>query len=130
MGRKYPRLQIRLYLAGAFILLFGLGGATLIYLTAMEDTGDAIGYEVVGGTVYSINPDDSKRYVHDLELYGGKAAVFADDLDRWFASLWHGRQLAYTLAILSIGSPPACFFAAADHLSSQSSPGQAEDQDG
>lgn len=127
MGWKHSSLRIRLYLAGTLILLAGLGGATLIYLTATDDSSDALGYEFVGGNVYPTQPDDSKRYIHDLDLYGGKAAVLADDLDRWFASLWHGRQLAYTLAILSIGLALA-FFLLAGHLSTPSSPVQTDDQ--
>ncbi len=33
-----------------------------------------------------------------MELYGGKANVLAAELLQWFASLWHGRRLALTVA--------------------------------
>jgi len=59
----------------------------------------------------------------NVELYGGTAAVVADALNRWFAGLWHGRPLAYTLAVLAIGIALACFLAAR-HLSDESTDDQ------
>ncbi len=97
---KNPRA--RLYLIGAVILLLGLGGAILIYLTAEDDSDAVAGYEIVDGSVYPIAPQSSKIYVHDLELYGGKANVLADEFRRWFISLWHGKSLAYTVACVFI----------------------------
>ncbi|MDR1367414.1 MAG: hypothetical protein LBJ76_01675, partial [Candidatus Accumulibacter sp.] len=32
----------------------------------------------------------------------GKAAIFADDLNRWFFGLWKGKKLARTVSLLSI----------------------------
>lgn len=112
MIRKYSSLQIRLYLIGAFILVAGLLVAALVYVTADDDASDGADYEFVGGNVYATQPHDSKRYVHDIELYGGSAAVVVDDIDRWIASLWHGRKLAYTLGILAMGLGLGCFLVA------------------
>jgi len=123
--RKNSTLQIRLYLVGAVILLAGLASSALVYLTATDDRRDAIGYEIRGENVYVITTGDSKRYRNDLERIGGKAAVFADDFNRWFAGLWQGKQLATTLAVLAIGAALACFWAA-HNLSNQAS----DDQDG
>lgn len=87
-------LQSRLYLIAAFILLLGLGSALFIYLTA-ENAFEAIpGYE-------ALTPEDSKRYIHDLELYGGKANVLANKFMQWFVELWHGKSLAFTVACLT-----------------------------
>ncbi len=122
-------LQDRFYLLGVLILLAGLACAALVYQTSKDDTSDAVGYKFAGGKPYATAPDESKRYLQDVERYGGKAAVVADEFNRWFARLWHGRQLAYTLAALSVGLATACFLAA-DFLSDHSTPGQAEDQDG
>ena len=97
-----PTLSIRLYLAGAVILLAGLLGAAAIYFTAGEESGDVLGYEIIDGKAYAITPSDSKMYRHDLERFGGKAAVLADDLNRWFAGLWTGTKLARTVAVLTI----------------------------
>lgn len=103
-----PR-QICFYLIGACILLAGLAASAVIYLNAGDDRGDAIGYEFSGGQTYVVTAQDSKAYRHDLERFGGKAAVFADDLNRWFASLWAGKRLACLLAALSVGVALVCF---------------------
>ena len=115
MRGKYSTRQLRLFLAGAFILIAGLLGAAALYLTAGDDPGDVDGYEFVNGTAYAITLQDSKRYRHDLELFGGKAAVMADDFNRWLASLWHGKRLSVTLAVLSIGLALLFFRAARKH---------------
>ena len=97
-----PMLSTRLYLMGVVILLAGLLGAAAIYLTAGEESGDVLGYEIVDGNAYAIMASDSKMYRHDLERFGGKAAVFADDLNRWFSGLWQGKKLARTVAVLAL----------------------------
>ncbi len=112
MKRKITNQHIRLYLISAIILLAGLGSAVLIYLTAEDYSNNVIGYEVVGGTVYPITPDNSKKYVHDLQLYGGKAAVLADEFMRWFAGLRHGKSLAFTVACITIFISLGIFFVA------------------
>ncbi len=99
---KSANRKNRLYLIAAFTLLLGLSGAVLIYMAAGNEPSDVLGYESVGGHVYPIMPEDSKMYRHDLELYGGKANVLADDLRRWFDGLWHGKSLAFTVACFSI----------------------------
>jgi hypothetical protein len=45
-------------------------------------------------------------------LYGGKAAVVVDDFSRWFIGLWHGKSLAFTVAVISIFISLVFFFAA------------------
>jgi len=84
----------------------------------MNDSSSAAGYEVIGGFIYPNAGENSKKYIHDLELYGGKAAVLADDLMRWFAGLWHGKSLAFTIACVTIFISLWVFFAAA-HLPSR-----------
>jgi len=103
------RRQIFLYLIGVCILLAGLAGSAIIYLNASDDNADTIGYEFVGGQSYAVTAQDSKAYRHELERFGGKAAVFADDLNRWFASWWSGKGLAYLLAAFSVGGALVCF---------------------
>ena len=102
MKWKMPDLQTRLYLVTVIILLVGLGSAILIYLTAQNDLESALGYESVNGTVYPTNPEDSKRYMHDLEHYGGKANVLVNELRSWFAGLWHGKTLAFSVACITL----------------------------
>jgi hypothetical protein len=56
---------------------------------------------VINGVAYPVAPADSKAYQRELERFGGKANVLAAELDRWFASLWHGRKLAFTVAFIA-----------------------------
>jgi hypothetical protein len=112
MKWKSANPQTWLKLISAIILLVGLGSAVLIYQTAETDLSSALGYDIAGQSVYPIMPENSKMYKHDLELYGGKAAVLADDFRRWFVGLWHGKSLAFTVAFISIFISFGFFFAA------------------
>jgi hypothetical protein len=95
-------LRESLILIGAIIILVGLGSSILIYRSAGDDSNGVLGYEIIDGSAYPISPEDSRMYRRDLELYGGKAAVVVDDFSRWFAGLWHGKSLAFTVAGISI----------------------------
>lgn len=83
------------------ILLIGLGIAALIYFTAAEPERDVF-YDY----------QHSKKYKHELELYGGKANVLANDFATWFGSLWQGRSLAFTVAALTIITAGGYYFIA------------------
>ncbi len=91
-----------LNLVGAVILIVGLTGSVLIYLTPEKQQNNVLGYEEGNGSAYPIRPEDSKLYQRDLELYGGKASLLADQFRRWFIGLWHGRSLAYTAAFMVV----------------------------
>jgi len=110
MKCKTMNLQTRLYIISAIILLVGLSGSIWIYLAAENDSKRVLGYEIVGGNAYLITPDNSKEYVHDLELYGGKANVLANEFMRWFVGLWHGKTLAFTVACITIFISLGIFF--------------------
>jgi hypothetical protein len=112
MKWKAANLQTRLYLISAVILLVGLSSSLGIYLTAGNASQSVLGYEIVGGNAYLITPENSKKYVHDLKLMGGNAAVFADEFNRWFIGLWHGESLAVTVACITIFISLGFFFAA------------------
>ncbi len=104
--------QKRLHLVSAVILVVGLGSAVLIYLTAEKDSESVLGYEAAGGYVYPIMPEDSKKYIHDMELYGGKANVLANEFVRWFAGLWRGKSLAFTVGLITLIVSSVVFFVA------------------
>lgn len=127
MKWKITNLQTLLYLITVIILLVGLGSAILIYLTAENDSDRFLGYEVVGGYVYPIAPEDSKKYMHDLELYGGKTNVLANEIMRWFDGLWHGKSLAFTVACITIFISLGFFFVA-HHLPSDLKSDAPDDQ--
>ena len=118
MKWKIADLHTCLNLISAIILLVGLGSAILIYLKAENNSSAVLGYEEEGGSIYPIFPEDSKKYLRDLELYGGKANVLMDELRRGFAGLWHGRSLAFTIACITIFISFG-FYYAANHSSSR-----------
>jgi len=115
MKRKVRNLQTLLYLTAAIILVGGLSSAVMTYFMAENDSDNVTGYE------------DSKIFMHDLELYGGKANVLAHEFNRWFVGLWHGKSLAFTIACVTIFISLSFFFVA-NHLASDLKP-DARDED-
>jgi len=99
-GRRRP-LHVVIYCWGAGILLVGLVGAVLIYVFAADDDGADAARALTAGRMYQ----------HNIELMGGKLAVYADQFNQWFASLWQGRALAYTVAVLAVAIALMCFLA-------------------
>ena len=84
------------------ILALGLVSSVLIYLVAEEDnSANEVGYVIAGGVTYPIAPNQSKRYIRDLERFGGKSAVIFDEINRWFDGLWRGKALGVTIGWLS-----------------------------
>src|SRR5262245_64244897 len=81
-----------LRLAAAVTSIVGFASAIWIYLTAGAAPGNPLGYE----------PEDSKRYLRDLERYGGKANVVAGEITDWFNGLWHGKRLALTVVCITV----------------------------
>ena len=118
MKWKNADLYICLNLISAVILLVGLGSAILIYRTAESYSNGVLGYEEVNGSVYPIIPEDSKKYLRDLEFYGGKANVLADEFRRGFVGLWHGKSLAFTVGCIAVLISFGVFYAA-NHLPSR-----------
>jgi hypothetical protein len=118
MKLKIADPQTCLNLISVMILLVGLGSAVLIYRTAENDSNSVLGYEIIGGQAYPIMPEDSKMYLHDLQLYSGKAGVLADEFRRWFVGLWYGKSLAFTVAYITLFISFVVFYAA-NHLPSR-----------
>ena len=81
----------RLRRIAAAILAAGWTSAVVVYFAAGPDSDNPLGYD----------PMQTKTYLHDLELYGGKANVLAAQFRDWFTGLWLGRNLAYTIAVLT-----------------------------
>jgi len=95
------RLQRRLRRAGAIVLGVGLSAAALVYVGAPASAdGDATSYRIAGGQSFAQDTNDS-RELQQLERLGGKSEVMMFQFQRWVASLWHGRRLAWTLAVIS-----------------------------
>ena len=94
-------LKSRLYLACVLVLAAGLCAGLLVALVAEDVPAEGVGYVLADGNVTALDPNQSKRYIRDLERFGGKAAVLFDEFDRWFGALWHGKSLGITIACLS-----------------------------
>jgi len=92
----------------AVVLLFGLVSACAIYFLVPDVVDDTLGYKIVGDRMYPVVP--SKLYVRNMELYGGKWTVLANDIGRWFNELWYGRSLGITIACISIVAAGLIFF--------------------
>jgi hypothetical protein len=94
-------MRARLSIAAVLVLLAGLSVALGIYFAAGESATGTL------DAVYG-----SKPYVRHIQQFGGKASVLFDDFMRWFASLWEGRRLAYTVGWLSALASAVLFLAA------------------
>ena len=116
MEHRPPRRPLVHY-AGVAVLVAGLVSAALIYAFATDDADAEAAAEI----------SSSRAYQHNLELMGGKFALLSTEFDDWFASLWRGRPLAYTVAVLSIAVAGVCFWVA---QGSAPSPGEPERKDG
>jgi hypothetical protein len=89
---------------GICILAAGLASSVLIrQWTPPDDGAEEL---VQDGTLLSGN---AKRQANEMKDLGGQANVIAGEASDWFLSLWHGRRLATTLAVLSLGGAAACF---------------------
>jgi len=93
-------LHERIFYAGVSVLVAGLTGAALIYVFSADAKTTAIEFA---------NP---RAYEFQIERLGGMAAVYAVRFNEWFISLWQGRQLAFTVAVLAIVIALACFWLA------------------
>ena len=82
--RRY-RLAIRI------ILVVGFAAAVVAYFVAVARPENPLG-----------DPLDNKKYIHDLQVYGGTANVVAAEFREWVAGLWYGKNLAYTIAVLTL----------------------------
>ncbi len=92
-----------LMLAAGVVLVVGLSLAAWIYLEDQRESQRALVYEQGYGGVFQLKPEHSKKFIHDLQLYGGKANVFFYELTGWFEGLWHGMPLALIIAGCSVG---------------------------
>jgi len=81
--------------AGLAIFLVGLALAAVAWLHAgPDDEVDAV---------------EHQREMQQLERLGGRASVQTAEFDQWLSSLWHGRRLAVTLAVLGLVVGGACW---------------------
>jgi hypothetical protein len=75
-----------------FIFFIGMLSAIVIFFTAHPVSENALGFD----------PTDSRMYLHDLQVFGGKINIIAVEFTRWFYGLWQGKTLSFTVAFISI----------------------------
>ena len=100
--RLWANPQTLLCVIGVIILVVGLGSAHTIYLTAGTAPDNRLLHDF----------EHSKKYRHELEQFGGAMSIIMDDFSRWFDGLWQGKQLASTVAYISILLSCGCFLVA------------------
>ncbi len=82
--------MIRPYIVTATMLVVGWSVAVVVYFTATPDEADPL------RTFH-----ESKKYEADVERFGGKAAVFSNEVTQWVAGLFRGQTLALTIAVIT-----------------------------
>jgi hypothetical protein len=103
MENKNANPQKRFHLVLSAILLAGFSSSAALYLTA----------EVPAENPLIDQLENSKIYRRSLELYGGKANLLAEEFSRWFGSLWHGKNLALSVAVVTVLIAALYYFIAA-----------------
>jgi hypothetical protein len=94
---------VGLYVAGYAVLFTGsIGSAWAFKVATRDEMGDALAAQA----------RNTKDYQGRMEYLGGKANVLGSEITNWFVGLWHGRNLAYTLAVLTIAIALMCFYLA------------------
>lgn len=83
--RKINRISLGL-------LLLGLGGAAAIYALAEPPE-----YDPLLADLHS-----NRKYKRELAVYGGRANVASAEFIDWLGGLWQGRNLAGTVAVLTV----------------------------
>ena len=83
-----------LHRTGVAVLVVGWAAALLILLFAGAEDPQAAGRTHVAE--------------QQIERFGGKMTLQMVELQDWLGSLWHGKRLAYTLALLSTAVGGAC----------------------
>jgi hypothetical protein len=102
-GKGLTPAQVRLYVAGYVVLIAGTIASAWAYRVAVVD-------EMSDSLIAQAR--NTKDYQGQMEYIGGNANVLGSEISGWFAGLWHGRNLAYTLAVLTIVAALVCFYIA------------------
>jgi hypothetical protein len=107
-ANRNPRTLLRA--VSGIILLVGLTSSVVIYYNA----DDCPGSPQCAENEYDnpVSPENSKKNLRGMELYGGESGVLVYQLEHWFLGLWHGKTLAYTVYSITIILAFAAYFAA------------------
>jgi hypothetical protein len=104
--------RTQLQLAGLAILVLGIVASVLLDWSASNDPGPLLGYDIQSDSAQPVRPQDSKKFMRELEQYNGKAGVLMYEFRTWFTGLWQGRTLARTLFSITVFSVAVLFYLA------------------
>ena len=76
------------------ILAAGFAAALVIWLVMPPPVRDPL----------QDDPLNEKRYRSQLRVIGGQANQLSADFIDWFGARWEGRNLAYTIAVLTVAA--------------------------
>jgi hypothetical protein len=76
----------------AGIVALGTCGAWLIYRAAVAAEAAAV----------KLEPEDSKSFLRQMEVIGGKENLIALEFRNWFSGLWHARSTALVVLLASL----------------------------
>jgi hypothetical protein len=102
MKRCHLNLRNTLEIVAVVIFVVGIVTSLLVYLSTAG----------FADTVSGSDLEEAKQSLRVLEQYGGRESLFACQFMMWFTGLWHGVNLAYTLAFLTFLLTFALFFVA------------------
>ncbi len=92
-GGRRPGFDTTLFRKLSYALFaIGMAASTIIYFVASPAPENPFGYD----------PLYTKKYLHDLEVYGGTLNIISAEFMQWFGGLWHGHNLAYTVAFMTL----------------------------
>jgi hypothetical protein len=100
-------------ISGSALLAGGIIASAFVYTHTEPgpgDNDDVIGYEISADGARPLLASQSRARHAQLEASGGNYDVLTDEVVRWLARRWHGRNLATTLLVLSVGGFVVLFY--------------------
>jgi hypothetical protein len=110
---RNPKIQKYLRVSGVIILAVGGVAGAFVYAHTQASPGDdddIVDYELAGGQVFPVKASEDRAYIQRLKASGGNWDLLTDEIFRWIARRWHGRNLATTLVVLSGTGCLGCFY--------------------
>ena len=108
------RLATHFKSMAVIILAVGLSSSVIVYLTAKSAAPNPLGYD----------PLDTKKYLRELEVYGGKVNILATEFREWFDGLWRGKPLAFTIVFITVMLALLFWFLGSHHSSGSDADGR------
>ena len=99
--------RFRLNLVGVAILLIGLGSVAMIERNARIQEANSL--EDTEATHALLHPEDSREYMRNAEMMGGKLGVLLNSWLQNVEDLGHSRPFAIAIAAVSLVAAAAVF---------------------